>query len=96
MNAHSCCRNKTDDTPPRPATPLRRGGEITGWIIPTATLALLPKCPVCIAAYIALFTGIGISLSTATHLRATLVILCVVALLFLAARRLRTLFARAP
>jgi hypothetical protein len=78
----------------RPASPLRRGGEIAGWIVPTATLALLPKCPVCVGAYVALATGIGISLPVATHLRAMLVVLCVGSLVFIAARRLRGLTAR--
>jgi hypothetical protein len=68
---------------------LRRGGEIVGWVVPTATLALLPKCPLCVAGYVALATGIGISLPTATWLRATLIALCVASLLFLAARRIR-------
>jgi hypothetical protein len=44
-----------------------------------------------VAAYIALATGIGISLPTATYLRAMLVIVCVTSLLFIAARRLRSL-----
>src|SRR4030095_3857494 len=70
------------------ASRLRRGGEIASWIMPSATLVLLPKCPACVAAYIALFSGVGISISTATYLRTSLLILCVTALLFLSLKRL--------
>ena len=95
MNAHPCCENKTRaDNPRWPASWLRRGGEIFGWIVPSATLALMPKCPMCVAAYVALATGIGISLPTATYMRATLVVLCVASLVFITARRLRSLIAR--
>jgi hypothetical protein len=85
VNAHHCCQSKTR---------LRRGGEIAGWIVPSVTLALLPKCPVCVAAYVALATGIGISLPTARYLRASLVVVCVTSLIFISARRLRNLIAR--
>lgn len=66
----------------------RRVFEIVRWALPSALLAVLPKCPACIAAYVAICTGIGISESSAIHLRMMLVILCVGSLLYLAARRL--------
>ena len=96
MNTRPCCRDKTPAGAAghRPASWLRRGGEIAGWIVPSATLALMPKCPVCVAAYLALATGIGISLPTASYLRATLVVLCVASLVFIAARQVRGLMAR--
>lgn len=91
MIAHECCEIKTraGDRVRRLARGLRRGGEVAGWIVPSVTLALLPKCPLCVAAYVAVATGIGISLPAATHLRATLMVLCVASLVFIAARRLR-------
>lgn len=56
------------------------------WIIPVSILALMPKCPVCLAAYIAVSTGIGISVSTAAYLRFALIIICASALVYLAAK----------
>jgi hypothetical protein len=78
----------------RPASGLRRGGELAGWIVPSTTLVLLPKCPVCVAAYVAVATGIGISLPAATFVRTMLVAVCVGSLVFISARRLRSLIAR--
>jgi hypothetical protein len=54
----------------------RRGSEIGGWVISSVILILLPKCPLCIAGYIALFSGIGISVATASHIRTSTIILC--------------------
>jgi hypothetical protein len=65
---------------------LRRSVEALEWILPGAILAVLPKCPMCVAAYVALFSGIGVSVSSATYLRTGTIVVCVASLLFLAAR----------
>ncbi|HEY1170707.1 MAG TPA: hypothetical protein VGH19_04995 [Verrucomicrobiae bacterium] len=64
----------------------RRAGELAGWIVPGAVLALLPKCPACVVAYVALATGIGISLPTAAYLRVGMMVLCVGVLGFVLVR----------
>jgi len=47
---------------------------------PTLILALLPKCPACLAAYVALGTGISLSVAAASVLRTLLISACVVTL----------------
>jgi hypothetical protein len=69
----------------------RRGLDLARWMVPSGILALLPKCPACLAAYFALGTGLGISVSTATYLRMAMLILCVASLAYLAAARGRKL-----
>jgi len=87
----TCCHTK----PSRHPSWWRVAGETCGWVIPSITLALLPKCPMCVAAYVALATGFGVSLPVAASLRTTLVIACVAALAFLTARLLWSLTTRA-
>lgn len=53
-----------------------------GWLAPAAILILLPKCPACLALYIAVGTGIGLSVPAAAHLRAAIVVVCAVWLLY--------------
>jgi len=70
----------------RAAIARRRLGPVR-WLFPATILALTPKCPACVAAYVALVTGIGVSVSTASYMRICLVILCVGSLGYLAVRR---------
>lgn len=98
MTTHNCCQavsNRVNPTStqtriatggPRPRGMMRRVRDIAGWILSGGILALLPKCPACLAAYFLVGTGIGISMSAAAYLRILLVALCVGSLSYLTAR----------
>ncbi len=88
MKTRHCCQFATRGNHHAPGSRWRRGGEIAGWIVPSATLILLPKCPACVVMYVALFSGVGISVATAARLRMSLLVLCVAALLCLVVKRL--------
>jgi hypothetical protein len=85
---------------PRPRTMARRSVALARraparWIVPIGILALLPKCPLCLVAYLSL-AGVGLSLSAAAHLRLALVTLsvaslCVASLSYFATIRARHL-----
>jgi hypothetical protein len=83
MNTDRCCKNS------RSRAFGRRCVDVFTWFIPGAILAILPKCPMCLAAYVAVWTGIGLSLSVATQLRALLLTLSVGLILFMVARNTR-------
>ena len=72
-------------TPPFPHRIMRT----IQWLVPSAVLLVLPKCPVCFAGWIAVTTGVGVSISAAGILRSVLLILCMLALSYLAISRIR-------
>ena len=65
------------------STWVRRVRAVFAWAAPSAILVFMPKCPACLAAHVTLWTGLSLSLSTATHLRWVLLLSCVASLLFL-------------
>lgn len=59
---------------------VRRFSAAAASILPAAALVLLPKCPLCVAAWLMAATGIGFSAAGTPFLRWLVVMLCVVAL----------------
>ena len=55
----------------------------------------MPKCPICLAAYLALWTGLGLSLAAATYLRWVLLLSSTALLLYVALRRKTAVLDRA-
>lgn len=97
MTTRSCCAGSAthevsgamNATRSGPQSIVRRCNDLFGWTLPSAVLVLLPKCPMCLAAYIAAATGLGVSVSTAAQLRVLLLFLSVAALTLVAAKGLR-------
>ncbi|OYP30437.1 hypothetical protein CGZ80_22575 [Rhodopirellula sp. MGV] len=58
----------------------RRFRDAISWCLPTGAFLFLPKCPACVAAYVALWTGVGISLTTAIVLRWLWIAFCIAAI----------------
>ena len=103
MNTARCCEIVSNNSggvsgarvaagDPRPLASVKR--NFAGWIAPGSVLALLPKCPACLAAYIALGTGVGISVSAAIYLRMALMTICVASLSYFAISSARRFIAK--
>ena len=60
--------------------------EAGGWVLPGVGLVLIPKCPMCVAGYIAMFTGVGVSMPVAAGLRWAMLGLCLAALAYVVGR----------
>ncbi len=58
-------------------------------ILSGTVLVLLPKCPLCLAAWLTVITGIGVSEVTAARLRGLIVVLSIAAMALIAARVIR-------
>lgn len=72
---------------PRPANPVRHFLKLGAWVVPGSILVLLPKCPLCLAAYLAIGSGFAISITTAAYLRLGLMVLSVASLTYFAVNR---------
>lgn len=89
MSTRSCCKKS-------PGKTRRTGGKLTGFfsgVVPGILLLLVPKCPICLAAYISLGTGIGLSFATAKMVRTLLIVCCIISLtaygIFFVVKRIR-------
>ena len=49
----------------------------------------MARSPACLAAYVALWTGLGLSITTASYLRWSLLILCAASLLYVCLKLMR-------
>lgn len=78
-----CCANTSKKKAPRLAAAAR-------WMLPATVLFLVPKCPLCLMAYIAFATGIGISVSTAAGIRFLLFACCLALFAHASLRSLRS------
>ena len=89
MNWPHCCQRKLHATckARQQRTWRSRATEVAGWIVPGAVLALMPKCPMCLVAYVALCSGLTLSCSSAHVLMRLLTALCIGTLALFVIRR---------
>ena len=86
MNSRRCCQARAPRNHMRESSAMKRMAGALEWVIPGAIVVVMPKCPACVAAYIALGTGVGISFTAAAHLRMTVLILCLTTLAWFAVK----------
>ena len=89
----TCCQS--DRSPPQPGAKTRSPTakrrmplKMTAWVLPAGILLVVPKCPLCLAAYVMLCTGVALSAPAATRMRWLLIVLGGCALILMAAHRL--------
>ncbi len=89
MNCPHCCQRKLHASRDahQQRTWLHRDRDVAGWIVPGALLALMPKCPMCLVAYVALCSGSMMSYSSAHILMRLLTALCIGTLALCLVRR---------
>jgi hypothetical protein len=81
MNKATCC--KAADGKARPSSRTHRTFALGKFSLPALILAVLPKCPACFAAYLALGTGISVSVTVASLFRTMLIGICVASLVWI-------------
>jgi hypothetical protein len=100
MKRLSCCSeaastacnssHKSADGKAHPPSVAQRRFAWAKCSLPTLILAFLPKCPACFAAYVALGTGISLSVAAASVLRTLLIGACVATLVWTFVSALRS------
>jgi hypothetical protein len=88
---NQCCKaatvdKKVRDTISRPVAFACRCVNLVKWPAPGTAFALLPKCPICLAAYVAAATGLRLSLTSARYMQLSLVVLCAGVFLYMILR----------
>lgn len=66
----------------------RRWFGVGGSVGPGVLLVLLPKCPACVAAYLAVFTGAGLAGPVAEYLRPVMAVVFAASVIYIVAERL--------
>jgi len=74
MTAQCCNRGRAS------SRPARRFSTLAASVMPAALFVLLPKCPLCLAAWLTLATGISFSATGAAWVRAAVLLFWIVAL----------------
>src|SRR4051794_7850098 len=71
---------------------LRRSWRGIRWMLPSAALMLMPKCPMCVVGYVAIVTGVGITVSAAWWIRVLMLGFFAAWLGYLAVRQILGIF----
>jgi hypothetical protein len=88
---NGCCRSSPSGAVITGSLWTRSVLRALSWVVPGVVLAAMPKCPLCLAAYVALFAGFGISMEVASFAWWLVAIGCIVALLYLPINSVRHL-----
>src|SRR4051812_22207376 len=99
MNSNCCCGFVSKNTECETAQVQRADSEqkplilqhslrIIRLALPGVMLVILPKCPICLGEFYCDRNGVSLSITTAAYVRLSLIILCMVSLLYLVIKRL--------
>ena len=75
-------------TQPSGRSARRSASEVVVGLLSLGVWVFIPKCPLCLAAYVAFWTGLGLSFAAAQYVRWLLLCVSAAALAYLVARRL--------
>lgn len=74
----------------------RKTPDLAAFLLSGATLVLMPKCPVCVATYVALVTGVSVSTAVAAGLRTSLIVCALAVPLILVLIRFNRIYRKYP